>query len=98
MARGVERREVPAHARSHQYAGFPGRGARHLFELPGDGEALEIAGREVRDFNFVAGGAEAFGEEARLARAGARGEAVQVDDFLSHNLISASALNTWKRV
>ena len=94
MAGGVERRDVPAHARPHQYAGFPGGGARDFLELPGDGEVLEIAGREVRDFDLVAGGAEAFGEKARLGRAGAGSEAVQVDDFFSQNLISASALNT----
>jgi len=47
VARGIERREISAHAGADQRDRIPGGGAFHDRELAGDGEMLEIAGREV---------------------------------------------------
>ena len=57
-----------------------GGGAFHHGHLAADGHALEIARREVQDFNARAGGFQTLAEKDGLAGRRTRCEAMQIED------------------
>lgn len=93
----IKRREIAAEAGTDESRGLAGQETRNEVELPCDGQVLEVALREIGDFDLKTSRAEVTGEEPRLARGGAGGEAMEIEDtqlVRQHLMLTAGGVST----
>jgi len=96
MVRGIQCSQIAAKAGTNERGGRAVKKALDDLELPGDGQVLEIALGQIRDFELKASRTKPGRKKLALSRGRAGGEAMQIEDTqpIRQHLMLAAGLFT----